>query len=458
MIIHNAMTFTRIAAFTLGAAAVFPTSALTIEVTPGSLAASLETLRSTTDENCYLTGTADKADLSLLRHLSPEVYQLDLRGLKVPDNAIPDYMLFDTRVRRVVLPEGVEKIGKHAFAGSGIRSLTIPASVISIGDGAYAGCTGLTAFSIEGNPQLGEGIFRDCTSLEKGVFKGTLTSIPASTFEDCRLLDFTIPEGTKEIGARAFKGTAIKAADLRTTDSVGEYAFANCLSLKSVQTDISNHITFGKGVFFGDPVLETLDLTETNAPALLCAHNSASVTTVTAPVIEEAAFANNKTLSSVTFGQSLAEVRANAFRNCTSLKVIDAADVPEGNVPEADATSFSGLENEEGRYPIDLLVNGSSKSWEEHPVWRLFNIRTITGVDNIAGDASADIRVERNGSSVTASANLPIELFEIYSTSGTLLVGARPGTDSYTASGMDSEEVLLVRVKAGATVKIVKII
>lgn len=448
----------KLSALAVCAAALFSASAITIEVTPGSLASSLETLRSTTDENCYLTGTANEADLALLRHISEDVYQLDLSGLKVPGNAIPDYMLFDTRVRRVVLPEGVEKIGNHAFAGTDINVLTIPATVTGIGDGAYTNCSKLKVLTIEGSPKLGEGIFRNCTSLDKAVFKGKLTNIPASTFENCRLLDFSLPEGVTNIGARAFKSTAIKTADLRKATSVGDYAFSDCLSLTSVQTDSSNYIAFGKGVFFGDPVLESLDLTETNAPALLCAHNTATVTTITAPVIEEAAFANNKSLTRVNFGQGLTEIKANAFRNCTGLKEIDVSSVPSGTIPEADATSFSGLINENGKYPIDLLVRNGSKGWDEHPVWQLFNIRTVTGVDNIADDVSADIRVERQGLEVTATANLPISLFEIYSASGTLLYSARPDSDVCTASGIDSAEVLLVRVKAGPTIKIVKIL
>ena len=44
------------------------------------------------------------------------------------------------RLRKVAIPEGVEKIGDRWFAGSWIESVEVPASVSEIGAGAFFSC------------------------------------------------------------------------------------------------------------------------------------------------------------------------------------------------------------------------------------------------------------------------------------------------------------------------------
>ena len=46
----------------------------------------------------------------------------------------------DTSLDEVVLPEGLESIGKKAFAGSSVKKINLPASLTSIADDAFSGC------------------------------------------------------------------------------------------------------------------------------------------------------------------------------------------------------------------------------------------------------------------------------------------------------------------------------
>ena len=50
----------------------------------------------------------------------------------------------DESLTAVIFPDGLETIGKNAFAHTGLTAVTIPGSVSSIGEGAFAGCDGLT--------------------------------------------------------------------------------------------------------------------------------------------------------------------------------------------------------------------------------------------------------------------------------------------------------------------------
>lgn len=47
------------------------------------------------------------------------------------------------REKDAIIPEGVERIGKRLFQGSGVESVTIPASITTIEDEAFCSCGSL---------------------------------------------------------------------------------------------------------------------------------------------------------------------------------------------------------------------------------------------------------------------------------------------------------------------------
>ena len=84
----------------------------------------------------------------------------------------------------LVIPEGTNKIGDHAFYNcDGLTSITIPDSVTSIGDHAFSGCRGLTSITIP----------------------DSVTSIGYRAFYGCSgLTSITIPDSVERIGEHAF--------------------------------------------------------------------------------------------------------------------------------------------------------------------------------------------------------------------------------------------------------------
>lgn len=178
----------------------------------------------------------------------------------------PPHSLFvnGQEVKELAIPEGVTKIGKHAFTGfSGLTGVTVPGSVNTVGEEAFADCFGLAgiAFS-EGLAEIQSEAFRKCTALKKVAFPASVTSIAASAFCDCSALEHAevaagseafrseadcvihrqtntlvlgcdagkIPQGIAAIGASAFYGrkgcTGISIPDGVT--SIGRSAFRDC--------------------------------------------------------------------------------------------------------------------------------------------------------------------------------------------------------------------------------------
>lgn len=93
-----------------------------------------------------LTGTLSSdrnGDFRQIRDLCPNVEVLDLSAAtctEIPDNAF----LGHRGLRKVVLPNGVKRIGRQAFFNcKNLEEITLPSSVESIEDGAFNGCSAL---------------------------------------------------------------------------------------------------------------------------------------------------------------------------------------------------------------------------------------------------------------------------------------------------------------------------
>lgn len=149
-------------------------------------------------------------------------------------------------MKKVILPEGLEKIGKGAFDACGaLEELRLPASLVSIEAGTFTSC------SFPVIPAQGNGVFvsgsqgelygddgetllycpRDVQSL--AVRPGT-RRIAAYAAGGWTLKELSLPEGIIEIGDYAFQFCSIQTLSLPSTlRSIGEGAFQSC-SLHSV--------------------------------------------------------------------------------------------------------------------------------------------------------------------------------------------------------------------------------
>lgn len=163
-------------------------------------------------------------------------------------------------LKRIILNEGVEKIGDHAFDGcSGIEEITIPNSVKEIGNYAFHGCqmlkkiqlpegieslptgvfsnTGFVDFVIpETVINFGEGIFRECADLSSVKLPDTMKEIPNYMFLGCTsLLPLTLSDNISAIGGWAFSRCSFeKFVVPESVKAIGSGAFSNCENMKAI--------------------------------------------------------------------------------------------------------------------------------------------------------------------------------------------------------------------------------
>ena len=149
----------------------------------------------------------------------------------------------------------VTSIGEYAFVNSKIISVVIPSSVTSIGDWSFYCCAKLTSVIIpNGVTHIGEGAFCDCESLTALTVPKSVSSIDDYAFSGCiGISSIIVDSENKTYDSRnncnaiietntdtliaGFKTTKIP----NTVTSIGDRAFYDCKSLKSIT--IPNSVT-----------------------------------------------------------------------------------------------------------------------------------------------------------------------------------------------------------------------
>ena len=199
------------------------------------------------------------------------------------------WFIGESTITKVILPEGIEKIGAYAFANlTGLEEIVLPSTLEAIEYGAFYGCSALqkVTFSGENNVKI----------------------ISQSAFEGCDL------QGTLDLSAicvisnYAFAGNQ-DLKGITTTDtllSIGEYAFAGCKSLSDV-TITAQKVKYGPYAFTGCEALTSFY--------------------VNASVLPEGMFYESKALTKVTIGPDVNEIGEFAFRDTA----VDTFEVKEGS-------------------------------------------------------------------------------------------------------------------------------
>ncbi|MBO5090914.1 MAG: leucine-rich repeat protein [Clostridia bacterium] len=179
----------------------------------------------------------------------------------------------DNTITKVVIPEGVKKIGPYAFAKlTALKEVVLPSTLEAIEYNAFEGCTALkTVKGLENVKLINSSAFYNCN------LTGTISLDSA-----CAVGDFAFA------GNKKLEGVVVSS----TLQSIGGYAFANDEALKNVTVN-AEIVKYGPYVFSGCTSLEKI--------------------TMNANVIPEGAFYGATKLSDVTIGKDVTSIGEFAF-------------------------------------------------------------------------------------------------------------------------------------------------
>ena len=165
-----------------------------------------------------ITGIADSANDKLATSNRVTIPAHDANGnpiTKIAPNLFgrnaddPD----NTKIKELVIEDGIEEIGGAAFRNNLIEEVVIPDSVKIIGGGAFSN-----------NEQL-----------KKVTLSKNLTEIASSVFYGCPIQEVTIPDGVTTIGARAFQNADIRNLTIpASVTEIKSNAFTNNKNLQDL--------------------------------------------------------------------------------------------------------------------------------------------------------------------------------------------------------------------------------
>ncbi|MDE5790466.1 MAG: leucine-rich repeat domain-containing protein [Muribaculaceae bacterium] len=424
--------------------AVFSASALEIVLTPGRLPDMMPSIKDSPDKEWVLKGVATSADLTALRNLPLAVTSLDLSNLEIKGCEQHTGAWFG----QTVFSDG--EIPAYMLLGTGVKNLRLPATVSVIGKGAFSS-TPLTELTVSGVKRMGEGAFHNCTELKKAVFsKSSFTDIPAYTFYGCReLRTISLSPEVEKVGEHAFEKCGIEKIDLSSAKEIGDYAFAHATDLSEI--GFAYGCKMGEGAFYGASNLEAVIRHSGNTPPLYSAGGVATdFLNVKGEEVGEGAFSRSKA-SLVALSENMKHVGPYAFHSMPNLKKIVALC---DEIPEADETSFAG--NNVGS--ISLFVKrGEVEKWRQAPVWRDFHITDEdSGINDVATE-SADVEILRRGDRILISSSGLISEVSLFSLDGMLLSSESPEACSAEVPFPADNDIVIVRVKAGNGIRVVKL-
>lgn len=169
-----------------------------------------------------------------------------LQELNVPGTvtAIKEYAFYNyAKLSKVTLPQGLTKLGNHAFYKSSVKEIFIPKTVTSIYRPFGENEVLEKVVFEEGISKITSYAFESCKALTSVVIPEGVTEIATDAFDNCvKLQNVVLPQSLVTIGNYAFYGcdsiTEIVIPDAVT--NIGTYAFCSCDKLENV--------TIGKSV------------------------------------------------------------------------------------------------------------------------------------------------------------------------------------------------------------------
>ena len=247
----------------------------------------------------------------------------------------------DMLLEKVVLPEGMKKIGVNCFNGCKIlETVVIPSSVEMIEWNAFLDDISLTTVNLEGVKEIGNSAFSGCTSLVTANL-ANLEKMDIFVFDGC---------------------TALTAVSIPKLAEVSNGAFEGCTSLSGVALS-DNVKTIAEKAFMGCSALETIELPK----GLVTIENSAFrqsglkllVLPNTVKDIGNYAFYECSGLESLTLSNSLESIGQNAFEGCS----ITAIEFP-ASLKSIGERAFRGCSLTAIEFPASLksIGNGAFSS------------------------------------------------------------------------------------------------
>lgn len=238
----------------------------------------------------------------------------------------------------VVLPRNVSKLSSMAFSGAGLQSIDL-SQIDSVGFAA----------------------FRYCDKLTEVRMNSTMHYIGECAFEQSGLLEVTLPESLRAVGAYAFMNSALQKLNVESASDtlcIGDMAFYNCEFLRTLNLG-NREVHIQPQAFQKCIDLREADLRNVTMIGSMAFQECTLLSKVTlgaAQTIGSRAFAVCPALSDVVLGDGLKVIGEGAFSSCERLRSVDLP----ASIRRIEKLAFKGCDLRSVEFPenVDSLGSG----------------------------------------------------------------------------------------------------
>ena len=324
---------------------------------------------------------------------------------------------------KYTVPSGVTTIGKGAFVYSlGITELTIPSHVTLIDDYAFYYAYNIKKVTFGGNGfapvTIGRYAFRSSYAIRDLIFEtgSNVVEIKEGAFYSMSYLNvLTIPATVTSIGNHAFASWCISkvifeentkaGAELAFGDGVFYNSRISDITLPAQATDLGGllagmnnlkavYVSAANNTYYADDEGILFDKEQTEILYYPTAKTGNYTLPDTVKKIGAGVFANNRNISSFTFGKNIEEIGDNAFYQCSRLATITfedggTKDLTIGKYAFYKCTLVQEVELPErcttiGQYAFAYMNNLTSFAFNEGlkeiPAYALYYAKKLTSV------------------------------------------------------------------------------
>ena len=312
----------------------------------------------------------------------------------------------------VIIGDSVTSIGGSAFAGcSGLTSVEIPDSVTYIRGAAFRGCSGLTSVVIgDSVTSIGNETFENCGKLNIIVIGNSVTTIGYNAFYGCNKSLKVINDSNKIMEEKDFSISALGYYAL--------YVF-NCYDNANLIIDDNGYIIYITNENTVNECKLLLSYIGTESELLIPSYITQ---------INQYAFHNCRSLTSIEIPDSVTSIGNYAFEGCSSLTSVVIGD----SVTSIGKRAFSGCSSLESMVIpfVGDKAGKTSRDIYQYPFGYIF------GTSSYTGGTATEQCYYYDSSTTYSTYYIPTSLKEVIVTGGNILYGA-----FYNCSGLTSIEI-----------------
>lgn len=293
-----------------------------------------------------------------------EINLEEVKGLtELPDGVFKG----NKKLRKLILPASVTKIGAEAFAGcSALEEVPVSSSLKSIGKSAFAGAFSANSLmdidlTTTQLTDIEEGAFENCNMLSSIKLPDALKTLGNRAFSKCSSLrTLNLPTALTTIGSEAFQFcSSLEGIDgtltLPTTlTTLGERAFTMCMTLTKLEMSATSLTAIGEEVFMGCIMLGSVDGGSLVIPSGV-------------KRIGQRAFYNTG-MKEVDLPETLEAIERNAFYSCKDLKKVICRNVTPPTLDANNPEMTFGIQNTQGWLsvpPSSVGTYENDASWKK---------------------------------------------------------------------------------------------